>query len=441
MHELQEVIVIRHDQDVKAGCSVLRCVRGDNVICLNARQIEALATVALGLDPFCRPFPREACASLIIAAAVAISLFPATRCALFIILENVLFIHFNDRRKSVLMMMRRPPGDRMCSAVTFFPFYAAHRMLSCLGYSQSVRLKSGRTVIISSEIAQGGFSFVYKARDPENGESFALKKILCQTDEQVHSTKAEIQAHYNFKHPNIMPLIDYAVISTQTEILTYYLLFPYMENGTLRDMIDTAINQDVRISEAQILDIFLKICRAVAELHIKVPPLAHRDIKPENIMLSDEGEPLLTDFGSVTVADVTISGRCDALLLQEQAACHSSMAYRAPAPAELTRFRALELYDALGHSHITSATDVWSLGCLLYALAFGYSPFECSFYDSGVVRVVECSYLAVIGSIKFPKNCPYSPKFCNMIRWILTLDASARPTVFDIIERLHSLND
>lgn len=280
-------------------------------------------------------------------------------------------------------------------------------------------------VFISSEIAQGGFSFVYRARDAHTGEAFALKKIICQTDEQVQLAKTEVRAHEAFAHPNIMPLIDYAVVSTEVEMLEYYLLFPLMENGSLRDMINTSISQDVRISEAHILNMFLQICRAVAELHSKSPPLAHRDIKPENIMLSDEGEPLLTDFGSVTTANVTVSKRSDALLLQEHAARFSSMAYRAP-----------ELYDVRDKSHITSSTDVWSLGCLLYAMAFGFSPFECSFYDSGVVRVVECTYLAVIGPIKFPKTCSYSSEFCEMIRWILNQDASTRPTVFDVIKRL-----
>ncbi|KAL7678435.1 putative protein kinase [Plasmopara halstedii] len=341
-------------------------------------------------------------------------------------------------------------SGRICSAVTFFPLYASRRLLSCLGYSNSVRMQSGRMVIISSEIAQGGFSIVYKARDTDTGEAFALKKIICQAEEQVQLAKAEIRAHKAFAHPNIMPLADYAVLSTEEEAYEYYLLFPYMESGTLRDMINTAIRQDVRIPEAHILDMFLQICRAVAELHSNVPPLAHRDIKPENIMLSDEGEPLLTDFGSVTTADVIVSGRSDALLLQEYAAQYSSMAYRAPGmkqslhilhkSAWLKRFPAPELYEVPANSHITSATDVWSLGCLLYAMAFGFSPFECSFYDSGVVRVVECTYLAVIGPIKFPKNCSYSSKFCEMIRWILNQDATTRPTVFDIIERLHNLN-
>jgi serine/threonine kinase 16 len=83
--------------------------------------------------------------------------------------------------------------------------------------------------VVGAEIAQGGFSFVYKARDTHAGEAFALKKILCQTEEQVQLAKAEIQAHRAFAHPNIMPLSDYAVVSTGPETFEYYLLFPFME--------------------------------------------------------------------------------------------------------------------------------------------------------------------------------------------------------------------
>ena len=76
---------------------------------------------------------------------------------------------------------------------------------------------------------------------------------------------------------------------------------------------------------------FLKICRAVAELHSKSPPLAHRDL------LTEDYEPVLTDFGSVTEAEVSISSRSEALLLQEHAAQFSSMAYRAPGKTQKSR--------------------------------------------------------------------------------------------------------
>ena len=84
--------------------------------------------------------------------------------------------------------------------------------------------------MLCSEIAQGGFSIVYKARDCHTGETFALKKVLCQTHEHIQSVKREIQTHKTFNHPNIMPLKDYAVVATGLETsFEYYLLFPFME--------------------------------------------------------------------------------------------------------------------------------------------------------------------------------------------------------------------
>ena len=55
-----------------------------------------------------------------------------------------------------------------------------------------------------------------------------------------------------------------------------------------------------------------------------------RPSKPENILLGENNEPILTDFGSITEAEVVIKSRSDALLLQEHAAQFSSMPYRAP---------------------------------------------------------------------------------------------------------------
>ncbi|GLE04938.1 hypothetical protein PINS_up013919 [Pythium insidiosum] len=216
--------------------------------------------------------------------------------------------------------------------------------------------------------------------------------------------KQEIEMHRSFLHPNIMPLSDFAVVSIDTYTFEYYLLFPFIENGTLREMIDIALLRRMPIPERLILDIFLKICRAVGELHARSPPLAHRDIKPENVLLTRDNEPILTDFGSVTVADVSISSRSDALALQEKAAQFSSMPYRAP-----------ELYEVGDLTHISSVTDVWSLGCLLFAMAFGYSPFECAFSDNGDVRITDCSYLAVIGNVKFPKKHTRTASFVELV--------------------------
>nr|CCA19547.1 serine/threonine protein kinase putative [Albugo laibachii Nc14] len=112
--------------------------------------------------------------------------------------------------------------------------------------------------------------------------------------------------------------------------------------------------------------------------------------------------------------------------MQEKASQMTSMPYRAP-----------ELYQVPAREHITTKTDVWSLGCVLYAMAFGYSPTECSFTSSGSVRIIECSSLSVLGPIKFPPKNIYSTQFYEFTRHMLTHDPSLRPTIDQIITRLH----
>ena len=84
-------------------------------------------------------------------------------------------------------------------------------------------------MIVGPEIAQGAYAYVYKAHDATNGDVFALKKILCQTEEQSALAKQEIQTHKALEHPHLMPLMDYAVVTLEAHVQEFYLLFPYME--------------------------------------------------------------------------------------------------------------------------------------------------------------------------------------------------------------------
>jgi serine/threonine kinase 16 len=100
---------------------------------------------------------------------------------------------------------------------------------------------------------------------------------------------------------------------------------------------------------------------------------AHRDIKPGNIMIADSGvQPILMDLGSLAPSPIEITSRALALQIQDQAAEHSTLPYRAP-----------ELFDVKTDTAIDCAVDIWSLGCTLYACLVGKSPFEARSEETG----------------------------------------------------------
>lgn len=168
-----------------------------------------------------------------------------------------------------------------------------------------------------------------------------------------------------------------------------------------------------------------------------------RDIKPENVMLHRDGTPVLMDFGSVAPAERQVQGRTDALAVQDEAARHSTLPFRAP-----------ELFDVASDARLDQRTDVWSLGCLLYALRYGFSPFECEFVggtDGGVrngngtgfgagVRVVECSFLRVIGQVTFPLDGRASHGYQELVVFALQQDPRKRPFVEQVLERALTLS-
>lgn len=162
----------------------------------------------------------------------------------------------------------------------------------------------------------------------------------------------------------------------------------------------------------------------------EIVPYAHRDIKPGslvthtadegNVMIADDGiTPVLMDFGSLVRARKYISSRQEALEVQETAEINSTMPYRAP-----------ELFDVKTGSTITEKVDVWSLGCTLFALLYGHSPFEPPTESS---LVGDSIALAVTqGSFKFPEGNYTDWGAKEVVRQCLVVDPDARPSVKEI---------
>lgn len=92
-----------------------------------------------------------------------------------------------------------------------------------------------------------------------------------------------------------------------------------------------------------------------------------------NIMIGDDGKtPILMDLGSLAPSPIPITSRSLALQVQDTAAEHSTMPYRAP-----------ELFDVKTDTVIDTKVDIWSLGCTLYACLVGKSPFEARSEETG----------------------------------------------------------
>lgn len=123
---------------------------------------------------------------------------------------------------------------------------------------------------------------------------------------------------------------------------------------------------------------------------------AHRDIKPGNIMIADTGtQPVLMDLGSLVPSPTPITSRALALQVQDQAAEHSTMPYRAP-----------ELFDVKTGTIMDGKVDIWSLGCTLYACLVGKSPFEARSEETGG----SLSLCVLGGDWRFPDEGPAEAK-------------------------------
>lgn len=148
-------------------------------------------------------------------------------------------------------------------------------------------------------------------------------------------------------------------------------------------------------------------------------------------MIADDGKtPILMDLGSLAPSPTPITSRSLALQVQDTAAEHSTMPYRAP-----------ELFDVKTGSVIDTKVDIWSLGCTLYACLVGKSPFEARSDETGG----SLSICVLGGDWRFPDEGPQRGKqkqnaeetisdpVKEVVRRCLKVEPSERPDVDELI--------
>ncbi|KAF8896465.1 other/NAK protein kinase [Infundibulicybe gibba] len=140
---------------------------------------------------------------------------------------------------------------------------------SCL-CQQSAKIKiNGRTFNIVKVLGEGGFSFVYLAQDEHSGRQFALKKIRCPTgSEGVKEAMREVEAYRRFKHPNIIRILDSAVVQDPDgEGKIVYLFLPLYKRGNLQDAINANVVNGTHFPEQEMVRLFKGTCEAVRAMH------------------------------------------------------------------------------------------------------------------------------------------------------------------------------
>ena len=200
---------------------------------------------------------------------------------------------------------------------------------------------------IIEQVGLGGMATVFKAYDPGTERYVAIKIIspqFAQHPEFRERFRREAKAIANLEHPRIVPVHAFG-----EEGETAYLVLRYMDTGTLRDLVN---EHPMDLAEASRL--IVQIAGALDYAHRN--GVIHRDVKPSNVLIDSEGNSYLTDFGIAKIVEATIE-------LTRTGTAMGTPQYMSPEQCR-------------GDKKLTAATDIYSLGVMMYQMVTGRVPFD-----------------------------------------------------------------
>ncbi|XP_008808708.2 brassinosteroid LRR receptor kinase BRI1-like [Phoenix dactylifera] len=214
-----------------------------------------------------------------------------------------------------------------------------------------------------SLIGSGGFGDVYKAQ-LKDGSVVAIKKLIHVSGQGDREFMAEMETIGKIKHRNLVPLLGYCKVGEER-----LLVYEYMKYGSLEDVLHDRKKAGIKLNWAARRKVAVGAARGLAFLHNCIPHIIHRDMKSSNVLLDENLEARVSDFGMAR--------------LMSAADTHLSVSTLAGTPGYVPP----EYYQSF---RCTTKGDVYSYGVVLLELLTGRQPTDSSdFGDNNLVGWVK----------------------------------------------------
>ena len=249
-------------------------------------------------------------------------------------------------------------------------------------------------------IGKGGYGKIYLAKNMKDNKEYAIKYISKEKMKSVgvdgSVIQREIDVHIRITHPRIIKLYSFL-----EDKYNYYLALEYAPKGNLYQY----IQKKKGMPEAEAFKYFIQVASAIYFLHKN--GYIHRDIKPENILIDNNFDIKLCDFGW-----------CVSIEKGERTTFCGTYEYMAP---EMVND---EFYDM--------GIDIWSLGVLLYEMIHGYSPFRAHNNFVQDAKSAQVEIFLNIKNNKYTIDKEISEECIDLITKLLTTDTKKRIKIGDI---------
>jgi serine/threonine-protein kinase len=238
-------------------------------------------------------------------------------------------------------------------------------------------------------IGRGGMGTVYRATDRVLGREVAVKVLLGQIADRdplnIERFAREARAAAALSHRGVV-----AVYDTGIDAMTRYIVMELIEGRSL----EAILREQGPLDPGRAADIVAQVADALAAAH--AAGLVHRDIKPANLMIAGDGSVKILDFG--------IARAMDSTTLTQGAAVLGTAAYMSPE-------------QALGQ-RVDERSDIYSLGCVLYALLAGHPPFH---------GETAAAILSQHANVAPPRLPGIAPELQSLVLAMLSKAPPARP--------------